>query len=350
MPATLVLGRMGSNKTHFSTFYAIFLANKLHKRLVFNYLLHPDNLMEYCSKMRYSWLVEKLSGPEPVVYYCDLEAGGLDYLLSIHDSVISFDEAALYIPSRGSAGVSTKTSKFHKDLTQIRHRHNYLIATAQNHQQIDGSIRNLVEEIFHCSGLTSYDEKLKSQKLWFKIVNRFTPENYDVWVSNPRLKRNPLKTKIMSNKSFSGILTLADLDLFNVYQSFGLVHELSLEKAFSDSKATYYKQLKTGKNNFIWAYIMPIRKKPIVSKLGNFFYAKVPSSYCLVYQEILRRMPHPIYKPSSNAFFNKAVLCAALALGFLIFLCLIKNFWFTLLLLFSPLLWGHLSSRIQSVR
>lgn len=349
MPASMIFGKMGSNKTHFATFYAIYLANKLHKRIVLNYLLHPDNLMEYCSKMRYEWLVSALSRKQPVVYYCDIEDGGLDYLLSIEDSVIAFDEVALYVPSRGLGSATTKTSKFHKDLTQIRHRHNYLITIAQNHQQIDSSIKNLAEETFHCAGLTFYDEKLKSQKLWFKIVNRFVPDNYEVWVSNPRLRRNPIKTKIMSNKSFSGILTLADLDLFNVYQSFGLVHEISLEQAFPNSKSTYHQESKLD-SKFAWAYILPIEKKPIASKLANFFYAKIPSSYCFIYQEIIKKFPQPIFKASTNRAFNKIIICVAFAFGFIIFLFFIKNFWFTLLLLSSPLFFARLFSRTQSAQ
>lgn len=352
MPASMIFGKMGSNKTHFATFYAIFLANKLHKRIVLNYLLHPDNLMKYCSKMRYEWLVEALSKRQPVVYYCDIENGGLDYLLSIEDSVIAFDEVALYVPSRGSGSVTTKTSRFHKDLTQIRHRHNYLIVIAQNHQQIDSSIKNLAEETFHCAGLTFYDEKLKSQKLWFKIVNRFVPDNYEVWVGNPRLRRNPIKTKIMSNKSFSGILTLADIDLFSVYQSFGLVHEISISQAFLNSKVTYYKEPNLKKTDtFTWSYILPIEQKPISSKLVNFFYAKVPSSYLLIYQEIISRFPQPVFKKSNNKFFNRVFLCALSVLGLILFLCLIKSFWFTLVLLLLPVLLVHLfSRRIQPAR
>lgn len=351
MPASMIFGKMGSNKTHFATFYAIYLANKLHKRIVFNYLLHPDNLMQYCSKMRYEWLVDALSKKQPIVYYCDVENGGLDHLLSIHDSVVVFDEVALYVPSRGSGSVTTKTSKFHKDLTQIRHRHNYLIVIAQNHQQIDSSIKNLSEETFHCAGLTLYDDKLKSQKLWFKIVNRFVPDNYEVWISNPRLRRNPIKTKIMSNKSFSGILTLADLDLFNVYQSFGLVHEIELSQAFPDSKSTYYVDEKLKKSpTFTWAYILPIEAKPITSKVSYFFYAKIPSMYCLLYQEVLSRLPQPVFKKSSNNFFNKVMLCALLVLALIIFLSAIKNFWFTLLFLSSPFLLLRLFGRMQPVR
>lgn len=148
MPAVQVFGKMGSNKTHFATFYGIFIANKFKKKLVLNYPLHPDNLLQYCRKMKYSWFVEQLSLSDPLVYFCDVEKGGIDSLLSIHNSVVIFDEVALYVTARGSSSVSTKSSKFHKDLTQIRHRKIYLVCVAQNHQQIDSSIRNLVEETF----------------------------------------------------------------------------------------------------------------------------------------------------------------------------------------------------------
>ncbi|MHC5855217.1 P-loop NTPase family protein, partial [Nostoc sp.] len=337
-----IFGKMGSNKTHFATFYALFLANKLHKKVVLNYLLHPDNLMAYCIKMGYQWLVQRLTESEPVIYYCDVENGGLDYILSIEDSVVAFDEVALYVPSRGSGSVTTKSSKFHKDLTQIRHRHNYLLVIAQNHQQIDSAIRNLAEETFHCAGLTLYDEQLKSQKLWFKIVNRFVPDNYELWVSNPRLRRNPIKTKLMANKSFSGMLKLSDVELFSVYQSFGLVHEIELKDAFPDSWVTYYKEPVDVKKTFSWAYIQTFPEVPDhPNRIQIWAYTKLPAVYFLIWREI-KRLYLPttfvLYSPGSNLLLSNIVICLLSLLALLVLLLFIKSFWLMFVLFCSLLL------------
>ncbi len=348
MPAIQIFGKMGSNKTHFATFYALLLANKFKKKIVANYLFHPDNLMEYCSNMGYSWLVEKLSSDEPIIYYCDIENGGMDYILSLDNSIVIFDEIALYVPARGSGAVTTKTSKFHKDLTQIRKRFNYLICIAQNHQQIDSAVKNLAEETFHCQGITLHDEKLGTKKLYYKIVNRFVPENYEIWVANPKLRRNPIKTKIMSNKSFSGLLTASDVALFGVYPSFGIVHGVDLSNAFPDSKATYYKQIPTTRDAFTWAYVMPIKALEIKPKWYTWCFKKLPHEYFLFGCELHRvylkyNKSRVLFKLSSNHLLNKLVLCLISIAVFLLILYVVRyGFLFILLLLLLPFVYRSL--------
>jgi hypothetical protein len=346
MPAIQIFGKMGSNKTHFATYYALLLANKYKKKIVANYLFHPDNLMQYCQNMGYSWLVENLSKPEPLIYYCDIENGGMDNILSLQDSIVLFDEIALYVPARGSGSVTTKTSKFHKDLTQIRHRFIYLIAIAQNHQQIDSAIKNLSEETFHCDGITFHDEKLGTKKLYYKIVNRFIPDNYEIWVANPRLRRNPIKTKIMSTKSFSGLLTTADVDLFGVYPSFGLVHQVNIADTFPDSFGTYYKEPLSKNSTFSWAYILPLPQAVCKSKLRTWAYSKLPYQYLIVASDIFSLYlkyanikSFVLYQPSSNKNLNLFVLCLLSLAGFLLVLYISKyGLFFLFALLLSPFL------------
>ena len=352
MPAIQIFGKMGSNKTHFATFYALLLANKFKKKIVANYLFHPDNLMKYCASMGYTWLVEKLSGDEPIIYYCDIENGGIDNILSIDNSIVLFDEIALYVPARGSGSVTTKSSKFHKDLTQIRKKFIYLICIAQNHQQIDSAVKNLAEETFHCEGITMHDEKLGTKKLYYKIVNRFVPDNYELWISNPRLRRNPIKTKLMSNKSFSGLLSTADVDLFGVYPSFGIVHDISLTNAFPDSVGCYYRQIPKSKDAFTWAYILPMKSLSIKPKWYIWLYTKLPNVYFLVCLEFLRiyrkyNKSGSLWVPSSNFLLNKIILCLLSLGGFLLLLYIVKyGFAFILLLFFTPLLVSSLRSRM----
>lgn|GEM_PF-5171900 len=249
--------------------------------------------------MRYSWLLERFQSNDPVVYYCDLDrtfakkdelltGEAIDYLLTINDSVVIFDEVAAWFPSRGSAAVSTKHSPFLKTLNQIRHRHIFLLVTTQSHSQIDSAIRQLAEETFSCAGLSTYSEKLKGPELFFKSVSRFTPENYDIWVSNARLRRNPLKSRLMRNKSFSGFLTKADYFLFRVYSSFSLLH---FAKPFTDSinqyvKASPYHLLNYSSDlksdcRFSWMYIPQYIGYDFspCSSLSHYFFTKIPAVY-----------------------------------------------------------------------
>lgn len=267
MPAITIYGKMGSNKTHFATLYGLFLANRFKKKhFIANYQLSLKPLYNYCYKMGFDWLCTQLRQGNYVKFIdfsSDGGATGLNNILSVDNSIVLFDEVALYCPSRGSTFSSTKTSTFHKNLTQIRHRKLYLLAIAQNHQQIDSAIRNLAEEIFHCQGVTFYDEILQAPRLYFKRVDRFTPDNYEVWVSNAKLRRHPIKTRLLRNKSFSGILTKADSDLFNVFSSFDLVHDVEVNSSYE-------------KNGDFWDLKPYKGKNPSFTSYEKISYAKFP--------------------------------------------------------------------------
>lgn len=235
MSVTTIYGKPGSNKSHFSIFYALLITNKFKKKyLVCNFPLHPEHLLKYCLAMGQYWNVNNL-----IIRYIDLESGGMDYILSSDDSVIIFDESALYTTARGSGSVSTKTSKFLKELTQVRHRKNILLSVSQNPQQIDSSIKNLCQEVVYCEGISTYCPELKTQKLQYRSVRTFLPENFEIWYGNPRLRKNPIKSKMLCKKFFGGFLKISDAQIFNIYSSFALVHESGQNINFSDSKIQY---------------------------------------------------------------------------------------------------------------
>lgn len=234
MPITLCYGLPGRAKTHFSTYYSLALAEKYHKKLVLNYQLHPDNLVAYCRNMGYQWLLNSMAS-EPTIYYCDMEESR-DSFLSIPDTVCVCDETSGYFPARGSTSNTPKS--FIKDLTQVRHRRQYVIFIAQSQEQIDLAIKVLAEEVIQCNGVSIYDADIGSQRLLFKVVRRFTVDKYASWSNNPRLRSNPLKTHLMANKSWLSMLTVADSKLFDVYSSFALVHGGKID--FPDSSRQYY--------------------------------------------------------------------------------------------------------------
>lgn len=49
---------------------------------------------------------------------------------------------------------------------------------------------------------------------------RFTQDNFKVWFADPKLRRNPLKSKILSNKSWQGLVSCIDAMTFQAYDSF----------------------------------------------------------------------------------------------------------------------------------
>ena len=315
MPISLVYGLPGRNKTHFATYYAIALAEKYHKKLVFNYILHPDKLYQYCLDMRYSWVCSSLQAGN-FLYFCDLEKEkSIEHFLTISDSIVVCDEAAGYFPARGS--VSNTPKKFIKDLTQVRHRKQYFICICQDQLQIDTAIKTLAEEILQCNGITLYDSQLGTQKLVFKIVRRFDSYKFASWSSNPRLKGNPLKTHLMANKSWlSPLLSIADYKLFEVYNSFNLVHESLF---FADSAINYIvpKQSVTVHggafasprtitdasealriaaapsisssspvSHSYFAYLPPLPSRPLSSKIRHLLFKYAPGDSLLVYRKL----------------------------------------------------------------
>lgn len=314
MSVIQIFGKMGSCKTHFATFYALHMANKYRKKIVSSYLFHPDSLLRYCRYMRYHWLLENLSRQEPLIYFCDIEKGGIDYLLSVDKSVIIFDESSLYTPSRQSGSKTTKNSIFHKELTQIRHRKNHLLVIAQDPSQIDLSIKKLSEEVVFCASLCPED-KYGVKKMIYKKVHLFYPDDFEIWFSNARLRRSPVKTSIMRKKCFSGLLKQCDIELFSVYPSFDLVHEADpVEGSFlQDSKYKYIPESfdDCPKLGFRWYFIEPLPSIKPVSLIVKYCYTKMLFEYwqiaVLLKKKYIKNPNKKLYIPSSNKLYNKFI-------------------------------------------
>jgi hypothetical protein len=215
MGISAIYGKPGKGKSHFATFYGIYLANFYEKKLVSNFFFDPDKLALYCKLMGYSWLLDNLGNR--IIFYIDCDKA-LSDILSIKDSIVLLDEAAIFLPARGSANNTPK--QVIKDLVQVRHDSQYLIYLCQNETQVDSFLRNLTEEIFHCNGQSKWSRKLRNQELFWKTVHLFPPDHYQQWVSDPKLRKNPIKTRLLATKSWTGMLTAADMLLFQVYDSF----------------------------------------------------------------------------------------------------------------------------------
>jgi hypothetical protein len=237
MGISAIYGKPGKGKSHFATFYGIYLANFYEKKLVSNFFFDPERLALYCKLMGYRWLLEHLNAG--IIYYIDCDRN-LSDILSIKDSIVLLDEAAIFLPARGSANNTPK--QVIKDLVQVRHDSQYLIYLCQNESQVDSFLRNLTEEIFHCNGQSKWSRKLRNQELFWKTVHLFPPDHYQQWVSDPKLRKNPIKTRILATKSWTGMLSISDMLLFQVYDSFNRLEAQHLELGQDSDRALAYRE------------------------------------------------------------------------------------------------------------
>lgn len=215
MGISAVYGLPGKGKTSFQVFYGLHLAEKYHKKLVSNFAFNPIGLARYCKLMNYQWLFNNLE--KGIIFYISCD-DALEDIMSIKDSVILLDEGAIYLPSRGSTYSTPK--KLLKDFCQVRHDSQYLIYSAQNEKQVDVALRNLTEEIFWCNGTSVWDDKLRNERLISKTVRRFTVDTFEQFMSDAKLRKNPLKCKLLANKSWTGLLSCSDKYVFSLYSSF----------------------------------------------------------------------------------------------------------------------------------
>ncbi len=215
MGISAVYGLPGKGKTSFQVYYGLFLANKYQKKLVSNFAFNPVGLAKYCKLMNYRWLFDNLE--KGIVYYISCD-DSLESIMSIKDSVVLLDEGAIYLPARGSAYTTPK--QLLKDFCQVRHDSQYLIYSAQNERQVDVALRNLTEEVFWANGTSVWDDKLRNEKLIAKTIRRFTTDTFEQFMGDAKLRKNPIKVKILANKSWTGLLSCADKYVFQLYSSF----------------------------------------------------------------------------------------------------------------------------------
>jgi hypothetical protein len=266
MGISAIYGLPGKGKSLFSTFYGFYLAEKYEKQLVSNFFFQPEKVAQYYKLMNYQWLLNNLD--KGIIHYISCE-DSLSEILSIKDSIILLDEAAIYLPARGSTHNTPK--QLMKDLCQVRHDSQYLIYICQNEKQVDSFLRNLTEEIFHCNGISVWDKKLRNQKLVYKITHLFTVDKYEQWLADPKLRKNPIKTRALATKSWTGVLTTADMFLFSLYDSFNRLENQTLE--LNQGELGYVKRDDTkfpviaGKHNyrchrFSWFIALLFTKMP----------------------------------------------------------------------------------------
>ena len=313
MAISLFYGLPGKGKTMFATRYAFKLANDSKKNLVFNYLINLNVAYQYCYRQGYYWLLKNFIGK---IHYVSLEST-VDSLLELRNSVIVCDEGAIYFPARGSTHYSSKYLM--SKLVQVRHNKQDLIVIAQSSCQIDKNFRELAHEVFHCNAVTVY--RGGKQTLLSGSVRLFTPENYEIYDKSPKIRRNPLKCKILASKSWVGFLTISDSHVFQLYDSFNEVHDE--EKTLiskNDGKYLFY-SLSSYSHYYSCSGVRPPLKR--MSGFQLYLYRCLPAHLNDFYYSYLLCLTSKKYNSTERAF---VLLCLKYLICFLFGFCLRVSF------------------------
>lgn len=269
---SMIYGLMGKGKSHFGLFYALCLCEKYQKRLVTNFFLNLDVVAYYCHWMGYDWFLSQLD--KGGIVYLSLD-GNASQLLSIPGSVVLCDEAALYFPARNSRDTPQRLLA---DIVQMRKDKSYLICICQAEFQIDRQIRGLQFEVFHANGIVVFDKKLRSERLIYKSVLRFDPERYNQYISDPKIRKNPLKSRILANKRYAGFLKACDKFIFNCFDSFARLDHRDADFADDYEKVIYLSQSWSLKfeptDDFYLASEGKLPSLPKLNKISKFFFFK----------------------------------------------------------------------------
>ncbi len=217
MSIAAVYGKQRRGKSLFATFYGLHLAEQYQKKLVTNFPLIPDNVAKYCRLMGYKWLPKAIE-KGALCFVPTRQTEDLINLFKQKNTVIVADEMAVYLPSRGST--YNTPIELREAIVQVGHDFQHLIYIAQNPEQVDTALRSQAEEVFQCNGMLKYSAALKNDALVWKSTHRMEPDSYQVWLSDPKIRRNPLKVKLLASKSWLGFLSCADLFQFQLYDSF----------------------------------------------------------------------------------------------------------------------------------
>jgi hypothetical protein len=209
----ILYGLPRKGKTLFMIQYGLILANKYQKKLVANFPFKPDNLAQLAKMMNLTWVLDNIFNG--IIIYISPNSA-FEEILCVPDSIVLIDEVALYAPRREGG-----TPKQIKDALAMSGKlSQYIIFSCQFPNQVDEGIKDFVQSIFHADGFSTWSPKLRNEVLVSKSIRQFTLENFKIWWSDPKLRRNPIKSKILTFKSWSGFLNCIDAFTFNSYDSF----------------------------------------------------------------------------------------------------------------------------------
>jgi len=231
MPVTGVYGLPGRGKTLWMLQWGLKLANKYQLRVVTNFQLNPVQLAYYLKINNFKWLLDNMPNG---VFYVSANKNFAQFL-QIPNAVILLDEMGLYAPSCQSW---TLPAEAHNAVANNRKRLQHIVFAAQYPTQIHSSIHKICSEIIYAEGAVVWSDKLRNDSLIFKDVHLFKPPEFEVWYNNPRLRKNPIKSMVLAEKHWKGVISAEDAQTFRVYDSFSLLEKQD-EKVIAEQKFGY---------------------------------------------------------------------------------------------------------------
>jgi hypothetical protein len=141
----------------------------------------------------------------------------------------------LYAPSCQSW---TLPAEAHNAVANNRKRLQHIIYAAQYPTQVHSSIHKICSKILYAEGVAVWSDKLRNDRLLFKDVHLFKPAEFEVWHGNPRLRKNPIKSMVLAEKHWKGVISADDAQTCRVYDSFGFLEKQD-EKVIADQSFGY---------------------------------------------------------------------------------------------------------------
>lgn len=243
MPFTAIYGLPGRGKSLLMLQRALILAEKYRLRIVSNFQLDPIQLAYYCKINNYTWLMNNI--PNGIIYYVSANRNFAQFL-QISNAVIILDEMGLYAPSAQSWTLPPEALNA---VANNRKRLQHIIYAAQYPSQVNSAIHEICSEVLYAEGVAIWCDKLRNDKLLFKDVHQFKPPEFQVWFRDPKVRKNPIKSIVLAEKHWKGIISCNDAQTFRVYDSFQLLEKQDDEIIKDDSLYRYKPFIVDPKNN-----------------------------------------------------------------------------------------------------
>jgi len=210
MGITAIIGQQGRGKSFYMIWLALNHAMKYCKRVVTNFPLNIEFLERFAIANNLRNLHKMICSGDIIFI-----PGDVEYLLSIPDSCVLFDEAAIFL---GDATQGGKVSYLISRFNQCRKRGIELFYTGQAFSRVPKILRDITTAVVFCNGVCTRDEWGKPL-LYRAKFTFFEPEEFDGWFASSR-RNNWLYTNNHSYRRHHFILNCYYALFFNVYDSF----------------------------------------------------------------------------------------------------------------------------------
>lgn len=210
MGITALIGQQGRGKSFYMIWLALNHALRYCKRLVTNFPLNIAFLERFAIANNLRNL-HKMIVAGDVIFI----PGDVEYLLSIPDSCVLLDEAAIFL---GDAVTGSKLGYLISRFNQCRKRGIELFYTGQAFARIPKILRDITTAVIYCNGICTRDE-WGTPQLYRAKFTYFEPDEFEGWFASSK-KSNWLFTKNHSYRQHHFNLSSYYALFFNTYDSF----------------------------------------------------------------------------------------------------------------------------------